>query len=407
MLDRSAARSARRRPAAPVEGGGRTPRRRALLACASLALALHAGFIDGLGRFASGTEAVAIVAPMSVRTLSSALALAPGAEVKVATSPVIVPVPSAQAPRRVGEPATPEPIYASEGRNSDDASANLPKSLEYAESTGVVRSDSAPVAMPVAVESIGPSTIVAAGVGEAPSATVAVAGPETPPTLLGAGEPPPPLYRTQLPPSVTLHYQVRRGFLSGTGEIRWHAAGDSYSLVLEARIAGLTLLRQSSEGGIGAHGLAPVRFLDQRARRVPQAANFRHADGRITFSGTGVEWPLLGGSQDRLSWMIQLAGIAAADPQLLVNGGRITMVVVGARGDAGVWTLRYAGRETIETASGPVHAAKLVREARSAHDTGAEIWLDPERSYLPARATLLNSAGASEYDLLLERVDPG
>ena len=52
-------------------------------------------------------------------------------------------------------------------------------------------------------------------------------------------------------------------------------------------------------------------------------------------------------------------------------------------------------------------AIKLVREARSAYDTSAEIWLDPQRDYLPAHATLRNNGGASEYELLLERVDPG
>jgi len=82
------------------------------------------------------------------------------------------------------------------------------------------------------------------------------------------------------------------------------------------------------------------------------------------------------------------------------------MVVVGARGDASVWTFRYAGSEAIETVRATVHAVKLVREGRSAYDTSAEIWLDPERWYLPAHATLRNSSGASEYDLLLERVEP-
>ena len=81
------------------------------------------------------------------------------------------------------------------------------------------------------------------------------------------------------------------------------------------------------------------------------------------------------------------------------------MVVVGARGDASLWTLRYAGRETIETVRGSLNTVKLVREGRSAYDTSAEIWLDPEHSYLPAHATLRNGSGASEYDLLLERVD--
>ena len=225
------------------------------------------------------------------------------------------------------------------------------------------------------------------------------------PPLLAAGEQPPPVYRTQLPPPVTLHYEVRRGFLRGDGEIRWQPAGDRYRLVLEARIAGVTLLMQTSDGVLDGNGLAPVRFLDQRARRSAQAANFRRDAGTITFSGSGAEWPLLAGSQDRLSWMIQLAAIAAAEPQLLVDGGRITMVVVGARGDAGIWTLRSLGPESVETARGPVAAMKLAREGRSAYDTSAEIWLDPERSYLPVHATLRSSSGAVEYELLLERID--
>jgi hypothetical protein len=259
-------------------------------------------------------------------------------------------------------------------------------------------------APPVTVAAVEP----APGAGAEPDPALAMsagAGGQEP-SLLAEGERPPPVYRTRLPPQATLRYQVRRGLLRGTGEIRWQASAAGYRLVLEARIAGLTLLVQTSEGAIDASGLAPGRFLDQRARRPAQAANFRRDVDRITFSGPAVEWPLLPGSQDRLSWMIQLAGIAAAEPGLLAEGGRIAMVVVGARGEAGVWTLRSAGREDVETASGTVHAVKLVREGHSLRDTHAEIWLDPERGGLPVRATLRNSAGTPEYDLLLERVEP-
>jgi hypothetical protein len=34
------------------------------------------------------------------------------------------------------------------------------------------------------------------------------------------------------------------------------------------------------------------------------------------------------------------------------------------------------------------------------------MWLDPEHHFLPAHATLRNAAGASEYDLLLQGIDP-
>jgi hypothetical protein len=206
---------------------------------------------------------------------------------------------------------------------------------------------------------------------------------------------------------VTLSYEVRRGFLRGTGEIRWQPAGAGYTLSLEARIAGVTLLTQTSQGGIDAAGIAPLRFVDTRARRAAQAANFRRESGTITFSGSSNEWPLLAGTQDRLSWMIQLAAIAAAEPQHLAEGGAIAMVVVGARGDASLWTLHYAGRENVETASGTVHAIKLVRDGSASGDTSADVWLDPARHYLPAQATLRSSSGALEYDLVLEQAEFG
>jgi hypothetical protein len=70
-----------------------------------------------------------------------------------------------------------------------------------------------------------------------------------------------------------------------------------------------------------------------------------------------------------------------------------------------VWSFRCLGTETIATGLGSVDAVKFVREPRSAYDTRVEVWLDPSRHYLPAHATLRNSTGASEYDLLLEGVD--
>jgi len=407
----------------PVAGTSALParsareRRRRLVACAALALVLHGAFIGDIGGFVTGAVENA-VAPMSVRTVAAevsaeapvetALAVAPTTIVPVMTPLATEPAPAARPSPRLRAPtaAATQGVPSKSQQASTDSSAPgdavaTPRPIDASPAAAV----GAPTA--TAAEAGEPPTRPVAYVVETQVAAAASAAADARPALLSPGDEPPPVYRTQLPPSVTLHYQVSRGVLRGTGTIRWQASGDRYRLALEAKVEGIALLRQTSEGGIDANGLAPVRFLDQRARRSAVAANFRRDDGRITFSGSAVEWPLLPGSQDRLSWMIQLAGIAAAEPDRLVDGGRIAMVVVGARGDASVWTLRYAGRETIETAAGSVQAVKLLREGRSAYDTSAEIWLDPARSYLPLHATLRNSAGASEYDLLLERIDPG
>ena len=373
-------------------GGRATGRRGALVACAIVALLIHAVLIGGASGFDVGTPEERTAIPVTVRTIVPEPPVQSagegGADVVAALPQVALPVPISipTAPPRPTRAMTPPSLI---DKPEEKAGARI----------------QAPASAPA--EELQPTMaeLPTAADGAVASASSPGAQSDSAP-LLTAGEEPPPVYRTRLPPAATLHYLVRRGIWQGAGEIRWHPAGETYQLALEARIAGLTLLTQTSAGAIDANGLAPVRFLDQRARRPAQAANFRRDIERISFSGPAVEWPLLPGSQDRLSWMIQLAAIAAAEPGLLVEGAKISMVVVGARGEAAVWTLRCAGHEDVPTARGTVHAVKLVREARSISDTGAEIWLDPARDYFPAHATMRNREGAAEYELLLERIEP-
>jgi hypothetical protein len=384
------------------DGDPRRPARRrvrALAACVGLAIVLHVALLDGFaGPAAPPPDATR--SPLSVRTIvveptappAAVEPPAPRAVVETTASSLPAPAPTPERPRRPPRSHPPEPMRASP--ELIEASAGSPAiDVSVAATANIELAAGNPVEAAKATSTAAAPQSISAGAAAANA-------------IPGAGETPPPVYPARLPPAATLHYQVRRGFLQGDGQIRWRPAGDAYRLVLEASIAGLTLLVQTSEGAIDRHGLAPVRFLDQRARRAAQAANFVRENGRITFSGTAVEFSLVVGVQDRLSWMIQLAGIVAADPALLHDGARITMAVVGARGDADVWSLRYVGQETVETPGGKVAAFKLIREGHAPNDTTAEVWLDPARSYLPVRATLGNSSGSPEYDLLLSRIDP-
>ena len=235
----------------------------------------------------------------------------------------------------------------------------------------------------------------------------ALAPPAPAQTLLQRGEAPPPTYQTQLPPPATLRYDVRYKFLRGTGEIRWQPSGASYTLSLTASYAGLTLIEQTSRGLIDAHGLAPTRFIDRRVRHSPETVDFHRDTSTVTASGSPLTAPLPAGAQDGLSWMIQLAAIAAAAPERVAAGKTVSMAVVGKRGKADVWTLRSLGIQEIKTPAGRTRAVKLVREAREPDDNSAEIWLDPDHGHLPARATLGNAAGVPEFVLSLESVEPG
>lgn len=213
-----------------------------------------------------------------------------------------------------------------------------------------------------------------------------------------------PTYRTVLPAPFTLNYRFGRGLMTGSGELSWRLVDGRYDLRLSGRLAGLTLLNQVSSGAVDPAGLAPLRFTDKRLRGSVQAANFqRSADGRsgkITFSGPSVSYPLRPGVQDRLSWMVQLPAIVQAEPQRLAEGQRISIPVVGARGDADIWVFRFRGWELVQTPAGAVRAARFSREPLGRYDTQIEVWLDPALHHLPVRARLTQAPDGDTLELL-------
>jgi hypothetical protein len=158
------------------------------------------------------------------------------------------------------------------------------------------------------------------------------------------------------------------------------------------------VMTQTSEGRLETRGLEPERFVDSRLGRNAQAANFQRAKGIISFSGPSQTYAWQSGTQDRLSWMIQLPAILAA--QEPTAGQRYAMTVVGARGDADVWTFQFMDWETVTTPSGAFRSARLVREARRPNDQQVEIWLDPEKNYQPVRARWTGTDEAQTAELL-------
>lgn len=231
-------------------------------------------------------------------------------------------------------------------------------------------------------------TLAQAPAPAAPATVIAAmsTAPVAPSTPAMAPQP----YPTQLPPPATLHYELRRGALAGRGALHWQHDGERYDARLDAQLDGSPVLQWASRGGFDAAGVAPERFVAHGRRRSAQAVNFQRDAGKITFSGPTVEHALLAGAQDRLSWMLQLAAIAAARPP--AAGEQIVMQVAGPRGDAEAWQFDVVGDAVIDTDIGPVPALRLVREPRRRYDTRIEVWLDPARHHLPVRA-LLGNAG--------------
>jgi hypothetical protein len=214
---------------------------------------------------------------------------------------------------------------------------------------------------------------------------------------------PAPVYATRLPPSTTLRYALRRSGQAGHAELQWQSDGTQYSLSLRNEATGALNLGSASRGAIDGNGLAPERHTDSRRGRDVRAVNFQRDTARVTFSGPKGEVPLMAGAQDRLSWLLQLAGIAEANPGLRAPGSEIAVFVIGTRGDAEVWLCQVVGPEAIELPAGAVaDALHLRREPRRLYDTAVDVWLDPARQHLPVRVRLLVRPTGQETTLALE-----
>ena len=210
-----------------------------------------------------------------------------------------------------------------------------------------------------------------------------------------------PVYRTRMPPATVLAYEIRRGMFSGSGELSWRLAPGRYEMRLQLGVAGFNVLTQTSQGGFDAAGLAPLRFTDQRGHRPARAANFQRDAHKITYSSTHDEYALPEGSQDRLSWMIQLPAVLAAEPKRAQSGGEVLMVVSGARADVAVWRFAFVAAETIETGSGPVRTLRFTRTPQGPKDLLADVWLDPARHHLPVRVQLSQGEDGDVLEMLL------
>jgi hypothetical protein len=232
----------------------------------------------------------------------------------------------------------------------------------------------------------------------APAATAADADSDEA-DAAAAGGSAPPLYAPRLPGPALLRFELRRGPQRGRAQLLWQPAEDRYTIGFDAQAGGRPFIEQRSTGRNGPHGLAPELFRDKRRGRSAQEARF-DADGqRITFHARAPDLPLWPGAQDRLGWIVQLAGIVAA---AAAPPDEVRLFVVGARGGAGPWT--FVARGAVEVASplGPVQALHYERAPAVLRDQRVEAWLDPARGYWPVKLRFTPVLGGPPLELLLE-----
>jgi len=298
--------------------------------------------------------------------------------------PAAAPLPAGAAPARESAVPTPPHPRVTAPDPAPEAVASEAASAEDAAPPGLPDAD-----VGVVASWNGPAPAVAVVPTPAVTTRVPQPQPHTASPAAAAGAELLPTYATLLPPPVRWRYRMRRGLLSGVAILEWRRDGDGYRLSIDGSVAGVPIFEWVSTGGIDAHGVAPERLVMRAAGRAARAANFQRDVGKITYSGHDAEHALLPGTQDRVSWLLQLSGVVAAAPaRFAAAPTQIALPVSGVRGDLAVWRFDVVGEQAIDISSGRVQAIKLRREAERAFDTRGEIWLDPQRHHLPVRFVL-------------------
>ncbi len=374
---------------------GRPPAAVAVL-LSGVALTLHGCLLDGLPGDAADLPppAVAAASPIQVRSL-------PDFAERVAADVPVEPV------EHEGKSASPAATSrAAPELTQPEAAPQAPTDASEAAASVPSAVAAEPAAASQAAAESSPAP--AAATAEAPPAASTTAPAASPAPAAGQAlrqvERSVPTYKTHLPPAAVLVYDIRRGMFSGTGELSWRPQAGRYEARLQVSIAGFNVLTQVSQGGFDAAGLAPLRFTDQRARRAARAANFQREAHKITYSDSSDEYALPAGSQDRLSWMIQLPAVLAAEPQRAVPGGEVQMVVSGVRADVAVWSFAFVGAETIVSGGAKVRTLRFTRTPQGPRDVLADVWLDPARNLFPVRAVLSHGDDGDALELSLRQI---
>lgn len=196
------------------------------------------------------------------------------------------------------------------------------------------------------------------------------------------------------PPTMHLKYKIN-GEVKGfqyyvNGDLRWTQDGKTYDARMAVSHFLLGSRVQTSRGDLGATGLEPIRFGDKVRSEV--AAHFDRSKGKVTFSANTPDAPLLTGTQDQLSALVQLGSMLGGSPASFPEGTSLAMEAVGPR-SVESWVFKVGPQEKLTLPGGPVSAIKLVREAAGEYGTRAEIWLAPSMGYLPVRIRLMEANG--------------
>lgn len=194
-----------------------------------------------------------------------------------------------------------------------------------------------------------------------------------------------------------------RGPMYGSASIEWRRDGARYEAVFKARVALLARVSMVSHGRIGASGLEPEEFWEDKTASPTVKMTF--SPGSVVVGdGARMESPI--GAQDSASQFVELAQRFARAGAPLAVGQVVQMWL--ARPEGGdLWTYDVVGLEAVSTPKlGQVSAYHLMPRPLSnpRGPISAEMWFAPAYRYWPVRVKV--ALGPQAWvDLVVEGID--
>jgi hypothetical protein len=180
-------------------------------------------------------------------------------------------------------------------------------------------------------------------------------------------------------------------WITGQSDLVLTRDGNAYALVSETSAAGLYHARQTSRGVVGADGLVPIEYTEQRGRRPQESTRFDWRARRVSFSAAAEPAETRARMQDRLSMLLELGRMLQRRP----GAALLELPVAGVR-NTSLYRFEVRGTEALDLPAGRIDAVKLERPADAAgnerHDR-LEIWLAPALCWLPVRLRYADDRG--------------
>ena len=367
------------------------PPRRQLIAATTLVIAVHAALIAGLPRLDLSVRPGEQGTAFETRLIAPPAPPAPQAPTEqpaAATpppSPAAAPATARPARKRPRPPpATPaEPL---------EAPTPVEASSPDAELAGSTPEASPPSAAQPSL--LGPRPLASFGGGLAPKPITLPLPADEAATALqlasAAGDVP-----ATVPPAATLTYRSAAHFggeaVTLTTTLNWRQDGRLY----EARWAlygpRLGDHTRTAVGLLSPHGLMPVRA--EFSTKDVQSVRFDYLAQQIHFTPSDTISPLQAGTQDRLSVLLQLGALLAADPPRYPVGSRLELPAAHLHGP-GRWRFTVEAEEPVTALKGQeLPTLRLVHVPDGDGDARIEVWLGSTIHYLPVRVHITEANG--------------